>query len=318
MVPVFIGGCSRSGTTLLGSVLGAHPDAVCVPESQFKIRLISSALPAGPLDRDQVVDWLCSSFRFRIWHLDRASLLESLPSLCSAAELMTSLARFYAQRLGRAEAGFWIDHTPNNIRYFLLLARTFPPARFIHLVRDPRGVASSLKPLDWGPNHSHTCARLWLQQVAFGLAAEDRLGERVLRVRYEDVLEDPRAAAQAICRFLDVEYDPTMLRADGFRVPSYSQGQHRLVGDGLEPSRSRAWERSLSPREIELVEATVCDLLDYFGYTARFGASARPLTGWERLSCSLRDLIRTEVSNRWRLRRRRRALVRESVESPGR
>ena len=35
MRPVFIGGCMRSGTTLLGSVLGGHSQVVCVPEARF-------------------------------------------------------------------------------------------------------------------------------------------------------------------------------------------------------------------------------------------------------------------------------------------
>ena len=34
---VFIGGCSRSGTTLLGSLLGSPSNCVTTPESQFVI-----------------------------------------------------------------------------------------------------------------------------------------------------------------------------------------------------------------------------------------------------------------------------------------
>ena len=33
MIPVFIGGCPRSGTTLLGAMLGAHRDVICPPEA---------------------------------------------------------------------------------------------------------------------------------------------------------------------------------------------------------------------------------------------------------------------------------------------
>ena len=36
--PIFIGGCPRSGTTFLGSLLGKGDKTVVVPESQFKIQ----------------------------------------------------------------------------------------------------------------------------------------------------------------------------------------------------------------------------------------------------------------------------------------
>ncbi len=42
MGPVFIGGCDRSGTTLLGAMLGATPNAVVTPESPFKIKIIEN------------------------------------------------------------------------------------------------------------------------------------------------------------------------------------------------------------------------------------------------------------------------------------
>jgi hypothetical protein len=43
MKPIFIGGCERSGTTLLGAMLGTHPRYLCVPEMKFKIDVLSSS-----------------------------------------------------------------------------------------------------------------------------------------------------------------------------------------------------------------------------------------------------------------------------------
>ncbi|MBD3360653.1 hypothetical protein GF366_02510, partial [Candidatus Peregrinibacteria bacterium] len=51
---IFIGGCPRSGTTMLGSLLGAHPEALCIPESQFKTdvmrRIVSGQLTVWALN----------------------------------------------------------------------------------------------------------------------------------------------------------------------------------------------------------------------------------------------------------------------------
>ncbi|MGH2753432.1 MAG: sulfotransferase, partial [Actinomycetota bacterium] len=43
MKPVFIGGCERSGTTMLGAMLGAHPRHLCPPEMPFKIDVLIAA-----------------------------------------------------------------------------------------------------------------------------------------------------------------------------------------------------------------------------------------------------------------------------------
>lgn len=307
--PVFIGGCPRSGTTLVGSLLGAHPKAVCVPESQFKIAWIQSARSSGgTLDRDEALGSLGRDFRSKPWHLDRSELSRRLGSRIEPAELITQLVISYAERVGHGGAARWIDHTPNNIRYFAQLAETFPTARFVHLVRDPRAVAASLKPLDWGPNHSQTCATFWLQQISFGLAAEASLGERIHRIRYEDLVERPESTMEPLCRFLGLDFSSATLQGDGFAVPRYTRSQHRLVGQPPARARAHAWEQALSKREIELVETACCDLLPYFGYSPATRGNARPISRMERLSCQLQELVRAELVNPWRLRRRRRLI----------
>lgn len=307
ILPVFIGACPRSGTTLLGSLLGSSSGAVCVPESQFKIGLLGLATRQrdGDLDRSTVLDFLDRDFRFGLWRLDLRTLRDSLPERGRVQDFLRSLVTLYALRTNRAGARLWIDHTPNNIRYFSRLSRVFPQARFIHLVRDPRSVAASLKPLDWGPNHSHTCATFWVQQIAHGLAAEGSLGDRIVRIHFEDLVGSPEQTLEMLCRHLHLEFDLQMLETKGFLTPSYSEHQHSLVGEPPDASRATSWQHSLTRREVELIEASACDLLGYFGYPSRFAGSPRPITGRERLSCALRELARVEVVNRWRLRQRR-------------
>ena len=63
-------------------------------------------------------------------------------------------------------------------------------------------MAASLLPLDWGPNNTLHAAEYWLAHTAPGLAAESELGaERVLRVKYEDLVSQPESALQRIASF---------------------------------------------------------------------------------------------------------------------
>ena len=69
-------------------------------------------------------------------------------------------------------------------------------AKFIHLVRAPRAVAASIMPLDWGPNNAIDAARYWVQKIAYGLAFESVYPEVCLKVKYEDILQEPEKNIQ--------------------------------------------------------------------------------------------------------------------------
>lgn len=56
--PIFIGACSRSGTTMLGSMLGGHSKAVATPESQFKEYLWQFITDNGSLDGPAAADFV--------------------------------------------------------------------------------------------------------------------------------------------------------------------------------------------------------------------------------------------------------------------
>src|SRR5262245_14756673 len=266
MRPVFVGGCHRSGTTLLGSIYGAHPDSCCVPESHFKFAALRGCdLGRGTMDTVRVLDLIGRDRRFADWsvELPAASLFQD-GGAGSYARLIEWLVARYGERVRKPAASVWVDHTPANVRHAATLFDLFPDARLIHLIRDGRAVAASVLPLDWGPNRIDRAAHEWVEMVGHGLAAEARFGpSRVARVRYEDLLQEPEVTLRRVCEFLGIEYQPRMLRADGFEVPEYTRDQHRLVGKPLDAGRVDAWRRALSARQVEIFESVAGDFLRY-------------------------------------------------------
>jgi hypothetical protein len=299
--PVFIGGCDRSGTTLLGSMLGAHSDCLCVPESQFKVGALSAGDVDGrAMDAARVLGAISKDRRFRLWEvgIPPASVFEGELGGSYAALIEWIVSR-YGARVGRPAPRVWVDHTPSNVRHAVTLLDIFPDARMIHLVRDGRAVAASLLPLPWGPNRIDRAARHWVEMVGHGLAAEARWGgSRVARVRYEDVVQEPEATLRRLCAFLQIEYQPRMLRADGFRVPAYTREQHRRVGMPPDPGRVDAWRKALSPRQVEIFESVVGDFLWCFGYTPVYGLRARPMSRWELGRSWLTGVLRRVLADR--------------------
>jgi hypothetical protein len=335
MEPVFIGGCSRSGTTLLGAMLGAGPQCLATPESPFKIHPLAASVERnrGSLSRTDVErvarDWFLATWDIGVpvELLARAvtaetkedkrepdSVLLALqigssdgrlsPTVGGAyqedtavAKVMKALLAAYAVKAAKPGFGHWIDHTPANIRYASTLLEHFPSARFIHLVRDGRAVAASVMRLDWGPNTAKEAARWWTSYVAYGLAAEQALPTgRIVRVRFEDLILRTRETLEAVCDSCQIPFDEAMPRAGGFRVPAYTAAQHRLVGGPLRKDRVESWQTELSPREQEIFEYYTGEALVYLGYPLRYGLQVVPPSVAEKWRMEIREVVKRSVN----------------------
>ncbi|NTU80900.1 MAG: sulfotransferase [Chloroflexales bacterium] len=307
MKAVFIAGCARSGTTLLGSMLGSSPVCLATPEAKFNLEVYRDCLRAGRQgDMSEALRRIMGHWSFKIWGVAvEPEQARQAGGCASYGELITWLVRRYGDRLGRPAPERWIDHTPLNVLHASTLFELFPEARMLHIVRDGRGVAASVMRLDWGPNTSDAAAHWWVRRVAHGLAAEHHFGpERVMRVSYEGLVREPRATLQAICAFLELEYQEAMIGGTGFRPPSYSAGQHALIGGGPRAGRASAWRTELSPRQIELFESIAGEMLGCLGYEPLYGLGARPGSRLERLRSAVEELYLARVVNRFRFQRR--------------
>jgi hypothetical protein len=304
---LFIGGCSRSGTTLLGAMLGKHPDVVTTPESHFKYRVYRNL--GGEIDEHnirQALDAVIKHWRFKIWELDvdRSDILARLPRP-TYAELLCRVVELYASRVGRSQARLWVDHTPENTTYGMTLLEIFPGAKFLHIVRDGRGVASSIMPLDWGPNTIIRTAHWWVESVAYGLALERVLSpERITRIQYEKLVREPEDTMKAVCDFIGIGYDPSMLESTGFRVPRYTASQHELIGQKPDTDRVTRWQRALTGRQVELFEHESRDFLAYLGYPLLYPRNRRGPSIGELVADTLGEAWRSGFFNNFRWLRR--------------
>jgi len=303
--PVFIGGCGRSGTTLLGAMLGTHADCLATPESKFRFLPYRQRQQAAErMDLSAALADIVDHWSYKIWEIeiDQAAALNSCKSY---PELLLHIVGVYGAKAGKPSAKLWIDHTPGNIKFASLLVDQFPEARLIHMVRDGRATAASVVGLDWGPNTVAAAAEWWVDYVTRGLAVESLYGQqRVKRVVYEQLVTEPEDALRDICAFLGIDYDPGMIEGRGFKVPGFTADQHALVGRRPDPARLEAWRKTLTQREIEVIESIAVDLLSGLGYEPVYGWRARRMTGGEKVAFVFQELYRRHIVNRIRLRRR--------------
>lgn len=304
MRPIFIVGCERSGTTMLAARLGTAERAVCLPESQFVLENATDAY-FSPDEAEDLSARIQAHFRYKAWRE-----VGSQPPLFSSSEpqsyssIISAFVRSYATAVDKSDADVFIEHSPNNLLHIDRLIGAFPDCRIVHIVRDGRAVAASILPLDFGPCDILHAASFWATRMAVGLAAERQYGpDRILTVKYEDLIAQPQYQEDAIFAFAGLRRVTGAQGApEGFRRPGYARSTHDLVGQPADPSRLDAWKKSLGRRQLEMFEAEVGSLLSYLGYqpVTTFPRSANLV---ERVPIAMNGMARRVVNMiRYRLR----------------
>ena len=271
--PVFVVGCSRSGTTLLRLMLDAHPDLSIPPESHFLSRFAHAIdryrVPGGGVDPDRLTGDILHTETFAAWGVPDGDVLarvRALPEPASFADVVDAVYLAYAEPRG---AGRWGDKTPRYVLDIPLFDRMFPGSRFVHIVRDGRDVALSLRSVRFGPDDTMSAASFWARRVRAGRRAGGRLGAgRYVEVRYEALIADPERELRAICDVIDLPWDRAMLdyhRGVDGALPADRRSQHRH--EGRSPTAGlRDWRAQMPPAEVAAFEAVAGGLLDELGY----------------------------------------------------
>jgi Sulfotransferase family len=207
----FIVGVPRSGTTLLRIMLDAHPRLAIPPETGFLSRLVRLPWlwPAG-LGRRRLMAIITRSQSWPDFHLDTHALAEALEAV-KPFTLADGLRAFYRLYAARFNKSLWGDKTPLYGRHAYAIARLLPEARFIHVIRDGRDVALSLRSMWFAPSQRvDALARYWARE----LQRARRQGQSLKyyrEIRYEALIQNPEQVLRDICQFLELEFDPRML-----------------------------------------------------------------------------------------------------------
>ncbi len=268
--PVVVGS-GRSGTTLLRTILDAHPDLAMAHEPQFMGSVVRQArrFAGVPFPTADFIDTIYRNPNFRRLELDRASVTEALEGSPpdGLAEAVRSVFSLYADQQDKRWYG---DKTPGYVIQIPELAALFPEIRFIHMIRDGRNVALSYVERPFGPSTIAEGALYWRSRVDRGRTAGAALGpERYTEVRYEDLVAHPEREVKRLCGFLSLEWNADMLRyhenAASFIAKSHEPDAFR--GVAKPPTTGmRTWADLMTEGDIALFEAIAGSLLRDLGY----------------------------------------------------
>jgi hypothetical protein len=328
--PVFVVGPSRSGTALVRSLLNNHPALHVVGETHYFDDLRPRLGGRTVLDDDGVLR--CEDYFLALTH--RPYGHRGDPGLATisrerlshdAGELgRTPDAYFEAYcRLVASDEGSdrWGEKTPRHVFRIDDILETFPTARIVALIRDPRAVVASYR--DWrnqggfdleaDPEMEDAVAEdnlrarrsynvvvhsmLWRSTVNAVLAARSRHGRsRIYAQRYEDLVREPEASARELFEWLDLAFSPGLLDVP-VHNSSFSAFDSR---GGVSSAGLERWREKLDDDEVAVVQSVCRASLRACGYqsTATHGsrwALVRAYLG------VLPGVVRAAASNRERI-----------------
>ena len=296
MKSVFIGGCQRSGTTLLASIIGSSTKVLTIPEAPFKFDLINSYEKSKKINRSVFSKILRNNERFKIWN---SVCVDDNDDINTIDSYFNELIYLYNKTHStKDDYELWVDHTTENLKYSTTILKYFPNAKFINIIRDGRAASASVLPLDWGPNDIIECAKWWTESICYGLASEKFFKNRVITIKYEDLLINPKDVLKIVFSFLEINFDYSELSTDGFKLPKYTVNQHHKVGQRLDVKSISNWKSTLSDSQINLFQNKTGDLLTCLGYSKINYESIKNLSLASRLLTRLNSLFKRFVKNK--------------------
>lgn len=249
-------GCARSGTSILGELLAAHPEVRYKHEAHA------------------------------IW--DRAGLGENeshrLTQTHATPDVQRIIRKKFAEEQGNAV--LFVEKCPRSVLRVPFIREVFPEAKLIHIVRDGRDVACSMLPGIGGAEWRHLKPPSWQQlmqaeqgvvrcavawKTIMEIAQQDLAQTPHFMLRYEDLVAQPERKARELFAFLELPFLPEVAafcaNIQNETTNSYhAQKQVKWFREdhGVRIGR---WRENMSPAEAERVEALLRPLLAQFGYS---------------------------------------------------
>ncbi len=205
--PIFVIGQPRSGTTLMEMMLSSAPGVAGCGELPLGAELSEPLLATGKALDDK------AAARFAAMYRD---LMPDLPDGAVA----------------------FVDKMPQNYQCLGFLLTAFPEARAIHMLRDPRDVglstwiryfpSSDMRYSSSFASIAHA-ANLYRNYMAFW---QERFGDRILTLPYEDLVADPEGQSRTVAEFCGIAWTDRMTRPEDntqhVRTASIDQVRNRI------------------------------------------------------------------------------------------
>jgi hypothetical protein len=245
--PIIVGGCHRSGTSVVRRVLDGHSRIHCGPEIKFF--------------RDFYGDYPDDSLRdFRFVQTARAVLPDD-----ELLEVVgTAFVEVHERAARHAGKPRWADKAPENVLHTREWGRLLGDRWFlVHVVRNPLDTLASITEAGFPrtfPSALGDRIAFFRRYTEAGLEFASREPGRYCRVVYEELVGSPEAVVADLMDRLGEAFEPRQL---SWEEVVYQRGlEDHKIGNasGIHGASVGRWPTLLSPDEAEVVRTQTADL----------------------------------------------------------
>jgi hypothetical protein len=259
--PVIVGGCHRSGTSLLRRVLNAHSRIHCGPEVTF-FRDLYGEYPADPLT-----------------HLRFFSTARTMASESDLLDVMggafIALHERAAVSAGKVR---WADKAPENVLYLPDWQRLLGDCwLFVHVVRNPLDTLASIKQVRFPltiPSDLEGRIAFYRTYTQAGAAFGVLHPVRYYRVAYEDLVGSPESTLGSLMHWLGEAFESTQLAFNDVRHERGLEDPNVASTTGIHSASVGRWASVLSPEEASAIRTATGDLWDALNRGAMSGVAS--------------------------------------------
>ena len=301
----FVTGIARSGTNLVGRMLGQHPafamamDPMLPVLKWFRSAAAKDIDPSAPLhdyyffeEQQRLMAAVqqagfATPFDTRRWpalqkDLEARAVHESADLVPHLGELKAgNFAAIWqagldlvAKKRGRGKPRWAGVKELWSIEFVPHFFQTWPSSKTVLIVRDPRAIVASM--LKMGENDRTQQAQIlsylrhWRKTAAFALTLRAQ-PERFTVVRYEELVAQPEKAARELCRFFGVEFDRAMLETSEFSDPSrggkwQGNSSYDAAVASIDAGLAERWRSYLPASHAALIDYVCGPDMRLFGY----------------------------------------------------
>lgn len=271
---LFLGGFPSGGTDLLKNILNAHSTVYINGEMPF-LNKLPTHLPFAVKESytqeeaEKLLEWLSVH---DIWNnlMNMANVQKSVSNLNDRS---ISKYHFFYELFSEKKREVWGNKTPQNSENVELLFKLFPESKLIVVTRDVRDVVLSWKK-KWGKN-PYLVADKWGRRMSgvYDLAQKD---DRVLLIKFEDLLEETEDTTKKICEFIGIKWDKKMLNHHK-HTENIVDGKINY-GKPLKKDNKQKWRSLASPNFVRKVEETAFQGMGKLNYDIAYAKKEKPLS----------------------------------------
>lgn len=283
---VFMIGTQRSGSNLLRLMVNQAP-SIAAPHPPHIMERFAPLLPAyGNLQDEAAFERLVDDVVRLVevnpvnWNVafDRTDIRRRCRENSLVAVFGSIMDRM-AEAYGKPD---WMCKSLANVHFLPEIESYFreQDPRYLYLYRDGRDVCLSFLKAVVGEKTAYHVARQWNLEQQLALECGRRVpSSQFLALSYEELTSKPEPTLRALCRWLGIEFSPTMLDFHASEEASKTAASGRMWENVKKPvmaTNSKKWLTGMTAEQILDFESVAGESLVELGYALELVGRQQP------------------------------------------